>query len=403
MSSDEQQPYDGGRECPAFWQLVELAENAADADEAECRVLGEHLDRCAYCRREYEIAAGRADAASRRAVLELAGTVAGEGQAKLPSVPGDPRPPEPVRRPTTLSRVKRAVRASARLVVSPQFAAGVLVSLLAGSAVAMWSWPDRASRDALWASLSRPAQPLTAVLPNDRLWLPVEGQQIEVTDRVGTGDALALGVLQLAAGEYGQTRVDVLTSEQIRDRVDGGGSLPPGPLVLIGGPAASQIALESMARLRGVADPDDPLALQDGFRFVLLPKGRPSAFSRPATPPRDGQPAELGIRDARSGELCPVRRALDRPYAFAPDAALVMLGNLDGRPVLCVAGFESEGGAAAMRFLAEPSPGLTRFYRIYDEQGYAEMVIRTNASTGEPELFEFPTASNPRGKERNGG
>ena len=43
MSRDEHERYDDGRECPALWQLIEFAENAADADEAQRERLDEHL------------------------------------------------------------------------------------------------------------------------------------------------------------------------------------------------------------------------------------------------------------------------------------------------------------------------------------------------------------------------
>jgi len=291
----------------------------------------------------------------------------------------------------------RSAVSSVRFVASPKFIAGLLVALLAGGVYAMQGKAALAALDAFWGLFARSQQPVTAVLPNDLLWLPVTGQEVPVTDKVGTGDALALGLLQYAVWERGQSRVEVLTSEQIRDTIARGGSLPAGPLVLIGGPVASEITLQSMARLRSVDDPNDPQGLKRGFRFELKPAGRATAFSRPAS---GGQAPELGIRDVQSEELCRVKQATDN--TFAPDAALVMLGNLDGRPVLIVAGYETRGTAAAMQFLIRPSPELTSFYRIYRDQDYAEMVIRTQPGTGEPELFPFDTAENPRGKGEDG-
>ena len=104
----------------------------------------------------------------------------------------------------------------------------------------------------------------------------------------------------------------------------------------------------------------------------------------------------LGIEDVQTGELCPVEGLGDSSTAV--DAAIVVRGDMDNRPVLIVAGYETWGTLGAMQLLSKPGAILSRFNEVYRQSGYAEMVFQTKKGTTEPVLFQFPTAQNPRSR-----
>jgi hypothetical protein len=267
----------------------------------------------------------------------------------------------------------------------------ILAAALTGIGYAAFIRPERVAFDMFWRPFVHSDQRPMIAIANNTVWLPIEEKRVEVKDKVGTGDAVALGLLQHTLSNEREGPIRILTTEELKEQRDELGELPAGPLCLIGGPSASDVTLEFMARLRGLADPYDPESLKQGFRFGVPPEGRVHAFSRP------GEWTDIGISDAATGKLCPVRMD-DVTYAVKQDAALVIRGDLDGRPIVIVAGFETRGTLLGIRGIQQ-GPILSRFNETYRKHGYAEMVLTEDPNTGDPELFDFrsPAVQNPRG------
>ena len=104
----------------------------------------------------------------------------------------------------------------------------------------------------------------------------------------------------------------------------------------------------------------------------------------------------IGIEDATSGIQC----------AYIPDVqdcALIVRGNLDGRTVIVIAGFEAQGTLKAIELLTKPDSRVLRQLNAFDRDDYAEIVVRTRKKPGsnawsEAEPYEFGSIENPRGR-----
>jgi hypothetical protein len=164
---------------------------------------------------------------------------------------------------------------------------------------------------------------------------------------------------------------------------------PPstGAILSVGGPNANPVSLYYLARLRGIRDAEDVAAASSGFKFVTRNPDE-NAFSEMV----DQGP--IGIEDMASGELCPYDEAQGL------DCALVVIGR-DPETDVTIAIFAGYGATATLAateaMTAEASPIFAEIRRVFDELGYAEAVISVRG--GQAELFDFPSAANPRGRE----
>lgn len=250
--------------------------------------------------------------------------------------------------------------------------------------------PDYEQFRAFWAPFVHAKQPLTVALPNTGIVDPDSHRQL-VSNRMGTGDALALAMLYQCVASLTDHRQDVtiLPPEQANTP----GVAVESPLCVIGGPRTSEFAFEQFARVLRVSDPGNADALQRGFCFVVS-HGAENAFVRVRKPGAGGALPPVGIADVNTGETCAVDL---QDQAEFVDAALVIRGDLDdGRPVVVVAGYEQHATMKAMQALTQPGEVVTALNRAYKAGGPAQIVLRVDSTRDRAEIFKFPKAENPK-------
>ncbi len=331
-------------------ELIAACAEGAELDPDEAEAARQHLQSCTVCKHQ---------------VLSLYSDLQllAEQEARSP----DELTEAAAARPAILTphlRLRPVLIAAAFLLLAALATAGYHTGT---------QWLARREVREFWAPFTTGVT--TVVIGNAKV-TTLEGQ--ERSDYVGTGDALALGrishMIQALSAGVGELRIATTAQREGRKQDVVGAE------VLIGGPTVNRLTLEYLGALRGIDGPGDPEALREGFRFVVPPGIPENAFARV------GQPT--GIEDVATGEV----------YAHGPDGgcALVVRGRVEGRDVLILAGYDTGATLAAMEALSQPGEPLDRLKAVFDEQGYAEMVLRAPGDGTASGIADFPTAANPR-------